>query len=61
MTPKTWLIETDELERELEAPDFVVVDATWFMPNESKNPRETYLAEHITGAIVFDIDGFWLA
>lgn len=55
-TPKTWLIETDELERELEAPDFVIIDATWYMPNEDKNAREEYLAEHIPGAIFFDID-----
>jgi thiosulfate/3-mercaptopyruvate sulfurtransferase len=56
LTPKTWLIETDELERELEAPDFVIVDATWFMPNEGRNAREEYLAEHIPGALFFDID-----
>lgn len=55
-TPKTWLIETDELERELDAPDFVIIDATWYMPNEGKNAREEYLAEHIPGAIFFDID-----
>ena len=54
--PKTWLIETDELERELEAPDFVIIDATWFMPNEGKDAREAYLAEHIPGALFFDID-----
>jgi len=55
-TPKTSLIETDELERELEAPDVVIIDATWFLPPEGKNPREEYLAEHIPGAIFFDID-----
>ncbi|MGK2923495.1 MAG: 3-mercaptopyruvate sulfurtransferase [Methyloceanibacter sp.] len=55
-TPKTWLIETDELERELDAPDFVIIDATWYMPDEGKDAREEYLAEHIPGAIFFDID-----
>ncbi len=55
-TPKTWLIETDELERELEAPDFVIIDATWYMPNEGKDARTEYLSEHIPGAIFFDID-----
>lgn len=55
-TPKTWLIETDELERELEAPDLVIIDATWYMPNEDKDARKEYLAEHIPGAIFFDID-----
>lgn len=56
MTPKTWLIETDELERELEAPDIVVVDATWYLPTEAKSACEDYLAEHIPGAVFFDID-----
>lgn len=55
-TPKTWLIETDELERELDAPDLVIIDATWYMPNEGQNAREAYLAEHIPGALFFDID-----
>jgi len=55
-TPKTWLIETDELERELDAPDFVIIDATWYMPSEGKDARGEYLAEHIPGAIFFDID-----
>ena len=55
-TPKTWLIETDELERELDAPDFVIIDATWYMPGQGKDARAEYLAEHIPGAIFFDID-----
>ena len=55
-TPKTWLIETDELERELDAPDFVIIDATWYMPGEGKNAHEDYLSEHIPGALFFDID-----
>jgi thiosulfate/3-mercaptopyruvate sulfurtransferase len=54
--PKTWLIETEELERELDAPDFVIIDATWHMPDEGKNAREEYLTEHIPGALFFDID-----
>ncbi|MEZ5828244.1 MAG: 3-mercaptopyruvate sulfurtransferase [Hyphomicrobiales bacterium] len=53
---KTWLIETDELERELDAPDMVIIDATWYMPDEGKDARAEYLAEHIPGAIFFDID-----
>jgi len=55
-TPKTWLIETDELERELDAPDFVIIDATWYMPDQGKDARAEYLSEHIPGAIFFDID-----
>jgi thiosulfate/3-mercaptopyruvate sulfurtransferase len=55
-TPKTWLIETDELEAELDAPDFVIIDATWYMPDEGKDAYAEYLTEHIPGAIFFDID-----
>jgi thiosulfate/3-mercaptopyruvate sulfurtransferase len=55
-TSKTWLIETDELEAELDAPDFVIVDATWHMPDEGRDARAEYVEEHLPGAIFFDID-----
>ncbi|MGH6865645.1 MAG: 3-mercaptopyruvate sulfurtransferase [Methyloceanibacter sp.] len=55
-TPKTWLIETDELESELDAPDLVIIDATWYTPGEGKDARTEYLEEHIPGAVFFDID-----
>jgi thiosulfate/3-mercaptopyruvate sulfurtransferase len=55
-TTKTWLIETDELERELEAPDLVVIDASWHMPDEGRDARAEYVEEHIPGALFFDID-----
>ena len=32
------------------------VDATWYMPNVPSNAYETYLNEHIPGAVHFDID-----
>lgn len=53
---KTWLIETDELARDLGAPDLVIIDATWYMPNEGKDAHAEYLGEHIPGALFFDID-----
>jgi thiosulfate/3-mercaptopyruvate sulfurtransferase len=53
---KTWLTDTDELARELDAPDLVIIDASWHMPAENRNAHEEYLAEHIPGAIFFDID-----
>lgn len=53
---KSWLIETDELERELHAPDFVIIDASWHMPDEGKDARAEYLEEHIPGALFVDID-----
>ena len=53
---QTSLIETEELARELHAPDLVVLDASWHMPAEGRNARAEYLAEHIPGALFFDID-----
>jgi thiosulfate/3-mercaptopyruvate sulfurtransferase len=53
---KTWLTETDELARELDAPDLVLIDASWHMPGEGRNAHADYLAEHIPGAVFFDID-----
>ena len=53
---KSWLTETDELAAELDAPDLVIIDASWHMPGENRNARTEYLEEHIPGAIFFDID-----
>jgi thiosulfate/3-mercaptopyruvate sulfurtransferase len=53
---KSWLTETDELAAELDAPDIVIIDASWHMPGEGKDARAEYLEEHIPGAIFFDID-----
>jgi thiosulfate/3-mercaptopyruvate sulfurtransferase len=55
-TSHPWLTETSELAAELNAPDIVIVDASWHMPSEGKNARAEYLEEHIPGAIFFDID-----
>jgi len=52
----SWLTETDELAAELDAPDLVIIDASWHMPAENRNAHEEYLAEHIPGAIFFDND-----
>jgi thiosulfate/3-mercaptopyruvate sulfurtransferase len=53
---KTWLIETEELERELDAPDLVIIDATWHMPSDGRDARKEYFEEHVPGALFFDID-----
>lgn len=56
MTERSWLTETDALAAELDAPDIVIIDASWYMPDEGKDARADYLEEHIPGAIFFDID-----
>jgi len=34
-----------------------VVDASWYMPDEKREPAKEFRAEHIPGAVFFDIDG----
>lgn len=50
------LVSTDWLEEHLTAPDIVVFDASWHMPAEGRDARAEFLAEHIPGALFFDID-----
>jgi len=50
------LVSTDWLADHLSAPDVRVVDASWFLPAQNRNPREEYDASHIPGAVFFDID-----
>jgi thiosulfate/3-mercaptopyruvate sulfurtransferase len=33
-----------------------VVDASWYLPTQKRDPRAEYQAEHIPGAVFFDID-----
>jgi thiosulfate/3-mercaptopyruvate sulfurtransferase len=50
------LVSTDWLETHLAAPDLIVLDASWYLPTEARNPHEEYLQAHIPGALFFDID-----
>jgi thiosulfate/3-mercaptopyruvate sulfurtransferase len=52
----TWLISTEALAKDLQAPDLVIIDASWHLPTDAKKGRDDYLAEHIPGALFFDID-----
>ena len=50
------LVSTQWLADHIDAPDVRVVDASWYMPADNKNAREIYDAQHIPGAVFFDID-----
>lgn len=50
------LVTTEWLNDHLDAPDIVVVDATWFLPNVDRDGHAEYLEAHIPGALYFDID-----
>ena len=47
-------VSTDWLATHLSAPDLVVVDASWHLPNLGRDAKAEYLAAHIPGAIHFD-------
>lgn len=49
-------VSTEWLADELGAPDLVVVDASWHMPATGRDPHAEYLAQHIPGAVFFDLD-----
>lgn len=50
------LVSTQWLAEHLDAPDVVVLDASWHLPAAKRNPREEFLAVRIPGARFFDID-----
>lgn len=53
---KDWLVETEWLAEHLDAPDLVILDGSWHVPNGERNAQREYLQGHIPGALLFDID-----
>ena len=49
-------VTTDWLNDHLDAPDLVVVDASWYLPTMNRDGKAEYAAGHIPGAVHFDID-----
>lgn len=52
----TYLVTSEWLEAHLSDPDLAIVDGSWHMPAEGRNARAEFEAEHIPGAVFFDID-----
>ncbi len=50
------LASTDWLAQHLDAPDVRVVDASWYLPTQKRDPKKEYLEQHLPGAVFFDID-----
>jgi thiosulfate/3-mercaptopyruvate sulfurtransferase len=49
------LVSTEWLEQHLN--EVRVVDASWYMPDEKRQPAKEFETGHIPGAVFFDIDG----
>ena len=56
MAQSPHLVSTQWLAAHLNSPDIVVVDGTYFLPNEQRDAKAEYLQGHIPGALFFDID-----
>ncbi|HEX2763548.1 MAG TPA: 3-mercaptopyruvate sulfurtransferase [Allosphingosinicella sp.] len=50
------LVSTEWLAREAGAPDLRIIDATWFLPAESRDARAEYEKAHIPDALRLDLD-----
>ncbi len=50
------LVSTSWLAERLNAPDVRVIDASWHLPDAGRDAKSEYDAEHIPGAVFFDID-----
>jgi thiosulfate/3-mercaptopyruvate sulfurtransferase len=51
-----YLVSTEWLAERLDAPDLVIVDASWYLPAMNRDAKAEYAAGHIPGAVFFDID-----
>jgi thiosulfate/3-mercaptopyruvate sulfurtransferase len=49
-------VSTVWLQEHLNDPNLVVVDGSWYLPTQNRDPEADYLAGHIPGAVRFDID-----
>ncbi|XP_042457576.1 thiosulfate/3-mercaptopyruvate sulfurtransferase 1, mitochondrial-like isoform X2 [Zingiber officinale] len=50
------IVSAEWLHSNLANSDIKVLDASWYMPQEKRNPLEEYQVAHIPGAVFFDID-----
>jgi thiosulfate/3-mercaptopyruvate sulfurtransferase len=50
------LVSTEWLADNLGQARLVVVDGSWYLPAEKRDPKAEYAAGHIPGAVYFDID-----
>lgn len=54
--PAAFFVTTEWLAQHLGDPDLVVVEGSYFLPDENRNAQAEYLDAHIPGAVRFDID-----
>lgn len=52
----TGVVEAEWLKNNLNHPDLLLLDASWFMPGVERNGLSEWLVERIPGAVFFDFD-----
>jgi len=50
------LVSTEWLADHLDAPDIRIVDGSFFLPAQKRDPKAGFANQHIPGAVFFDID-----
>lgn len=51
-----FVIEPEDLARRLGEPGLRVVDGSWYLPAQNRDPRSEFAVAHIPGAVFFDHD-----
>lgn len=51
-----YVVSTDWVEKNLGAPQFRLVDASWYLPAQKRDAAAEYAEAHIPGAVFFDQD-----
>ncbi len=56
MEKSAYLVTADWVEKQLGAPEFRIVDSSWYLPANPRNGALEYAGGHIPGAVFFDQD-----
>ncbi len=56
METSPFVVDFDWLEGKIGTPGVAIVDASWYLPAQKRDPRQEYDAGHIPGAVFFDQD-----
>jgi thiosulfate/3-mercaptopyruvate sulfurtransferase len=51
-----FVVDADWLQEQLGRPGLSIVDASWYLPAQARDPKAEYDAAHIPGAVFFDQD-----